>query len=418
MEYGLIGEHLGHSFSKDIHNLIGNYNYILKEIPKDELDAFMQAKDFMAINVTIPYKQDVIPYLDSIDPKASEIGAVNTIVNKNGKLYGYNTDFYGLKNLILFNKISLKNKKVLILGTGGTSKTAYSVAKDLGAKEIYKVSRTKSELTIDYETAKSVHSDAQIIINTTPVGMFPNTNGCPIDLSVFPNLSGVIDVIYNPLNTNLVLNAKNLGIKASGGLFMLVLQAIAASEFFFDSKIPFSRSLSIYKTILGTKQNIVLSGMPGCGKSTIGKELAKRLNKEFLDTDVLIREKEGKSADIIIRESGIDYFRDVESKVIEEISTKQNCVISTGGGAILRGQNVDFLKQNGTILFIDRKITNIRPTDDRPLSNNFEKLKELYKTRYPIYKASCDIQIKNNKDVNSVVEKLISIFDNNNTGDK
>lgn len=415
MEYGLIGEHLGHSFSKDIHNLIGNYNYILKEIPKDELDAFMQAKDFKAINVTIPYKQDVIPYLDSIDPKASEIGAVNTIVNKNGKLYGYNTDFYGLKNLILFNKITLKNKKVLILGTGGTSKTAYSVAKDLGAKEIYKVSRTKSELTIDYETAKSVHSDAQIIINTTPVGMFPNTNGCPIDLSVFPNLSGVIDVIYNPLNTNLVLNAKNLGIKASGGLFMLVLQAIAASEFFFDSKIPFSRSLSIYKTILGTKQNIVLSGMPGCGKSTIGKELAKRLNKEFLDTDVLIREKEGKSADIIIRENGIDYFRDVESKVIEEISTKQNCVISTGGGAILREQNVDFLKQNGTILFIDRKITNIRPTDDRPLSNNFEKLKELYKTRYPIYKASCDIQIKNNKDVNSVVEKLMSIFDNNNT---
>ena len=412
MEYGLIGEKLGHSFSKDIHNLIGNYDYILKEIPKDELTAFMTKKDFKGINVTIPYKQDVIPFLDYIDPKAEEIGAVNTIVNKNGKLYGYNTDFFGLKNLILANSIELKDKKVLILGTGGTSKTALAVARDLGAKEIYKVSRTKSETTISYEEACEKHYDAEIILNTTPVGMFPKNEASPIDISAFKNLQGAIDAIYNPLRTNFILSAKNKAIKASGGLYMLVIQAVVASEFFFDTKYPESLGNSIFKKILSSKENIVFAGMPGCGKSTIGAEIAKALNREFIDSDAYIWKTTGLKPDQIIREKGVDAFRDIESECIKETSSKQNCVISTGGGAILREKNVKFLKQNGIIIFIDRKIENIKPTDDRPLSNNQEKLKTLYKERYPIYKACADFTVENNKDINSVKNEILKIWEN------
>lgn len=412
MEYGLIGEKLGHSFSKDIHNLIGNYDYILKEIPKDELTAFMTKKDFKGINVTIPYKQDVIPFLDYIDPKAEEIGAVNTIVNKNGKLYGYNTDFFGLKNLILANNIELNDKKVLILGTGGTSKTALAVARDLGAKEIYKVSRTKSETTISYEEACEKHYDAEVILNTTPVGMFPNNEASPIDISGFKNLQGAVDVIYNPLRTNFILSAKNKGIKASGGLYMLVIQAVVASEFFFDTKYPESLGNSIFKKILSSKENIVFAGMPGCGKSTIGAEIAKALNREFIDSDAYIWQTTGLKPDQIIREKGVDAFRDIEAECIKEISSKQNCVISTGGGAILREKNVKFLKQNGIIIFIDRKIENIKPTDDRPLSNNQEKLKTLYKERYPIYKACADFTVENNKDINSVKNEILKIWEN------
>ena len=412
MEYGLIGEKLGHSFSKDIHNLIGNYDYILKEIPKDELTAFMTKKDFKGINVTIPYKQDVIPFLDYIDPKAEEIGAVNTIVNKNGKLYGYNTDFFGLKNLILANNIELNDKKVLILGTGGTSKTALAVARDLGAKEIYKVSRIKSETTISYEEACEKHYDAEVILNTTPVGMFPNNEASPIDISGFKNLQGAVDVIYNPLRTNFILSAKNKGIKASGGLYMLVIQAVVASEFFFDTKYPESLGNSIFKKILSSKENIVFAGMPGCGKSTIGAEIAKALNREFIDSDAYIWQTTGLKPDQIIREKGVDAFRDIEAECIKEISSKQNCVISTGGGAILREKNVKFLKQNGIIIFIDRKIENIKPTDDRPLSNNQEKLKTLYKERYPIYKACADFTVENNKDINSVKNEILKIWEN------
>lgn len=412
MEYGLIGEKLGHSFSKDIHNLIGNYDYILKEIPKDELTAFMTKKDFKGINVTIPYKQDVIPFLDYIDPKAEEIGAVNTIVNKNGKLYGYNTDFFGLKKLILANIIELKDKKVLILGTGGTSKTALAVVRDLGAKEIYKVSRTKSETTISYEEACEKHYDAEVILNTTPVGMFPKNEASPIDISGFKNLQGAVDVIYNPLRTNFILSAKNKGIKASGGLYMLVIQAVVASEFFFDTKYPESLGNSIFKKILSSKENIVFAGMPGCGKSTIGAEIAKALNREFIDSDAYIWQTTGLKPDQIIREKGVDAFRDIEAECIKEISSKQNCVISTGGGAILREKNVKFLKQNGIIIFIDRKIENIKPTDNRPLSNNQEKLKTLYKERYPIYKACADFTVENNKDINSVKNEILKIWEN------
>lgn len=406
MEYGLIGEKLGHSYSKEIHNQIGKYDYILKEIPKSELNSFMTKKDFKGINVTIPYKQDVIPFLDFIDDSAKEIGAVNTIVNKNGKLFGYNTDFLGLKRLILSLKLNLQDKKVLILGTGGTSKTAFSVAKSLGAKQILKVSRKCDENFITYEDAIKKHNDAQIILNTTPCGMFPNIDASPIELEQFEKLEGIVDVIYNPLRTEFVLNAQKKGLIAQGGLFMLVQQAIAAAEYFFDQKIDFQKAEMIYKNLLRKKQNIVLVGMPGCGKSTVGKKLAKELNREFFDTDDLILKKRGQTPAQIIETQGENAFRDIETSICKELSSKTGVVISTGGGAILRNENIFYLKNNGIIFFIDRNLEKIKATGDRPLSNSEEKLKKLYEIRYPIYKACADFHIKTDENLYNTINKI------------
>lgn len=410
MEYGLIGEKLGHSYSKEIHNQIGNYDYILKEIPKLELNSFMGKKDFKGINVTIPYKQDVIPFLDFIDDSAKEIGAVNTIVNKNGKLFGYNTDFLGLKRLILSLKLNLKDKKVLILGTGGTSKTAFSVAKSLGANQILKVSRKCDENFITYEDAIKNHKDAQIILNTTPCGMFPNINSSPIKLDNFEKLEGVVDVIYNPLRTELVLNAQKKGLIAQGGLFMLVQQAIAAAEYFFEQEIESKKAEMIYKNLLRKKQNIVLVGMPGCGKSTVGKKLAKELNREFFDTDVLITEKTGKSPSQIITEQGENTFREIETSICKDLSAKTGVVISTGGGVILRNENVFYLKNNGIMFFIDRNLEKIKATEDRPLSNSLDKLKQIYEVRYPIYKNNSDFQIISDENLYNTINKIKNKF--------
>ena len=411
MEYGLIGEKLGHSFSKEIHNQIGSYDYILKEIPKTELTAFMQAKDFKGINVTIPYKQDVIPFLDYIDDAAKEIGAVNTIVNKDGKLYGYNTDFIGLKRLILKTGLELSGKKVLILGTGGTSKTATAAAKALGAKEILIVSRKESENTITYEQAAAVHKDVQIILNTTPCGMYPNINACPISVESFAGLEGVVDVIYNPLRTELIVAAQKKGLKAQGGLYMLVQQAIAAAEYFFDKPVEDEKAEAIFKNMLSAKQNIVLVGMPGCGKSTVGKKLAKQLNRELFDTDEEITKREGKTPSEIITEKGEPAFRDIEASVCADLATKNNVIISTGGGAILRNENVVNLKHNGVVFFIDRELEKIRPTGDRPLSNSEDKLKAVYQYRYPIYKACADFYIKSDENVMHTVELVEEKFE-------
>lgn len=314
MEYGLIGEHLGHSFSKEIHNRIGAYSYEIKELRPDEVESFILSKQFCGINVTIPYKQTVIPYLDEIDEMAKAIGAVNTVVNRAGKLYGYNTDFEGMRRMIKKLALSLENKKVLILGTGGTSKTAYAVVRSMGAASIYKVSRTESESAISYETAKSLHSDADIIINTTPCGMYPHDTERPIDLDHFPSLQGVVDAIYHPLRTKLVMQALKKGIKACGGLYMLVAQAVCASEHFFN--ICEDRTNEIFAGIIAEKENIVLTGMPASGKTTVGKLLAERLHKQLIDTDEVIIQKAGMPITEIFRKYGEAYFRDLESEVI------------------------------------------------------------------------------------------------------
>lgn len=406
MNYGLIGEKLPHSFSGLIHGKIADYDYELKELKKSELEGFMLAKDFRAINVTIPYKKEVIKYLDEISPSAEKIGAVNTIVNKNGKLIGYNTDFLGLKSLIKKNGVSLKNKTVLILGSGGTSLTALAVCEDMGAGEIKRVSRSKKENCITYGDLPEYYQ-ADVIINTTPVGMYPDTDLSPLDLSPFKNLEAVFDVIYNPLRTELVLQAEELGIKAEGGLYMLVAQAVYASEYFLDKKYDESTIEKVYYSLLSERENIVLSGMPGSGKSTVGKILASALNKAFTDTDEEIIKSQKIAISAIFEQHGEAYFRDLESKVIKEISHEATgSVIALGGGAVLRNENVKSLKKTGRIYFLDRNPHDILPTSDRPLALDREALKKRYDERIETYIKTCDKRIKVDTSAEGVAEKI------------
>lgn len=414
MKYGLIGEKLGHSFSKEIHEKIADYTYELKEIKKEDLESFVLSKEFNALNVTIPYKEMVIPYMDFIDEKALEIKAVNTVVNKCGKLYAYNTDYYGLKALILNNNIDCNNKTVLILGTGGTSKTASVVLKDLNAKKVLFVSRSSKDdnpNVISYSKASDLE-DVNIIINTTPNGMYPKDEEPIIDITKYKTLEAVVDVVYNPLKTRLVRDALELGIIAVGGLYMLVGQAVYAVERFLDKSFDDITKVidRVYKDILSKKENIVLIGMPGCGKSTIGKMLSEKLNKELIDSDVEIEKVITCQIKDFLTESNEEEFRDIESNVINNISLLNNKIISTGGGAVKRSGNIKSLKGNGLIIFIDRSIDNIKTDDTRPLSSNIEKLNKLYKERYPLYKKACDYEVSNNGDIHDTVNKIIEII--------
>lgn len=413
MEYGLIGEKLGHSFSRIIHNKIADYDYVLREIPKSDLRFFMEGREFKAINVTIPYKQDVIPYLYYIDDAAREIGAVNCVVNNNDRLYGYNTDFLGAKDMITYAGIDMTGKKVLILGTGGTSKTLTHVARILGAREILIVSRTSTDTTIDYETACREHADADVIINTTPVGMYPNNYQSPIDLSVFKSLSGVVDVVYNPLKTQLILEAEKRGIKTTCGLYMLVAQAVYAADLFDpnlfkDKEAGYIKKLieEIFKETLCEKQNIVLTGMPSCGKSTIGSYLSHETKRHFFDTDLLIKSKEHKEIPDIFNEIGELGFREIETEVVKDIAKKSGVIISTGGGVVLKSENIDALRQNGRIYFIDRSLENLKTTSDRPLSSDFASLKKRYDERYHIYRSTCDVRIDGDTTIQDEVNAI------------
>jgi len=393
MKYGCIGEVLKHSFSKEIHGELSNYRYELREVGRDELDTFMKTADFTAINVTIPYKEAVIPYLDSISRIASEIGAVNTIVKRDGKLYGYNTDFYGLKALIERMGLDLTGKKVAILGTGGTSKTARAVANSLGASVILCVSRKSGEGVITYDELYKEHSDTQIVINCTPVGMFPKSDFSPIEPSRLQGLQGVVDAVYNPLNTMLVQSARKSGAKAASGLYMLVYQALKASEFFLDTTYPQETAERIYKKILGQKENIVLTGMPASGKTTVGKLLAEKLQRKFIDTDEEIEKRLGVKISEIFATKGEGYFRNVEAQVISEISSENGLVIATGGGAVLREDNVFNLHKNSVVFFIDRSPENLYPTCDRPLASTVLAIKERYCERYETYCKTADIRV-------------------------
>ena len=393
MEYGLIGERLGHSFSPELHSRLFGYKYELCELQKDELDAFMKKKDFKAINVTIPYKQAVIPYLDEISERAKKIGAVNAVINKDGRLYGDNTDFLGL--LALINRVcpDMKGKKVLILGTGGTSKTSRAVCEHLGASQIYTVSRSKKDGCITYEEAKGLHSDAEVIINATPAGMFPNVGVAAIDVSDFPSLLCVVDAIYNPLRTELVLSARKRGISSEGGLYMLVYQGAFAGEEFIGERLSEGKADEVFKSLFKEKENIVLVGMPSSGKSTVGKILSRETGKLFIDTDEEIVRRTGKEISDIFKENGEEYFRSLESEIIKELSLKEGAIIATGGGAILNERNIELLKENGRVYFLDRPLDLLITTSDRPLSSNRSDLTKRYNERYSLYCARCDKRI-------------------------
>lgn len=396
MEYGCIGEHLTHSFSKEIHALLQDYLYELKEIPMGALDDFMTERDFKAINVTIPYKQDVIPFLKEMGSTAAAIGAVNTIVNRGGELYGYNTDFGGMADLIKRIGIDVMGKKVLIFGTGGTSKTAMAVAEHMGAASVWKVSRSPRPGVLTYEEVLKNHLDAQVLINTTPRGMFSRESGMPIDPGLFPDLQGVVDAVYNPLRTEFVLKARQMGVPAAGGLYMLVRQAVLASEFFLDTKYPDTITEDVYKKIKTGKENIVLTGMPGSGKSTVGKLLAKALGRPYADTDALIEEKTGMTPAQIIAAKGEAEFRAVEAEVIREASQKNGWIIATGGGAVLRPENIRHLRSNGKLFFLDRPVEQLIPTEDRPLSSTKEAILKRYHERYGTYVSTADVVVENN----------------------
>lgn len=402
MEYGCIGERLIHSFSKDIHEQIENYKYELKELVPDEFDKFMRKHDFKAINVTIPYKEKVIPYLYKISDNASKIGAVNTVVNRDGKLYGYNTDYMGLNALLRRFDISLIGKKVLILGTGGTSKTAFAVASDANAREVYCVSRTKKNDSVSYDEAMSIHSDADIIINTTPSGMYPKIFDIPINLDKFPKVTGVIDVVYNPLRTELVLSAEKRRIPVSGGLYMLVAQAILASQIFCDTELDTNITEKIYRQILSEKENIVLIGMPTSGKTTIGKLISENTGRKFIDIDEEIQLKSSISPSDMIKNYGIKAFRDIESEIVKSTSSVRGAVIATGGGVALFEENVKNLRKNGRLYWINRSVKNLFPTQDRPLSDDRDKLLELYNERKDIYLAASDDVINGDREPKSI----------------
>lgn len=410
MEYGCIGEHLSHSFSKEIHNALADYDYALKELSKEELPAFMKEKNFKAINVTIPYKQDVIPFLDYISEEAKAINAVNTIVNREGKLYGYNTDFSGLRSLIERQGVSLENKKVAILGSGGTSNTAFAVASSLGASSILKVSRTAKEGYITYDELYENYSDIQVIINTTPCGMFPKTGFSAVNLDDLPEIEAVFDAVYNPLSSKLILDAKNKGITCSGGLYMLVSQAAYAVEKFIGAPVDTDAVEKIFTDLYKSKMNIVLIGMPSSGKTTVGKHLSEKLSKSFVDTDDLIVGTEKKSIPDIFKAQGEAEFRNIEKKIIYDISKENAKVIATGGGAIFFKENIQNLKGNGRVYFINRPLEQLITTNDRPLSSSREALKQRYKERYSIYIDSADVVIDGSGTVDEVAKRIEADF--------
>ena len=394
MIYGLIGEKLGHSFSKEIHQSIADYEYNLIEIPRDKLGSFMEKKSFKAINVTIPYKQEVMPYLDYISPRAERIGAVNTIVRKGNKLYGYNTDYYGLRLMLENFGAELKGKSVLIIGAGGAAKTAHCVAEDMGADEIKMVTRSVRHDSISYDEAYAKFNSVRYIINASPCGMYPDNQACPIDIDRFPALEGVFDAIYNPLRSELVMRAREKCITAEGGLYMLVAQAVKACEIFLGKELPEGILKDTYDEVLKSKENIVLTGMPGSGKTAKGRIVAEKLGREFCDIDEIIVKEEGKPISKVFKLYGEEYFRKKEAQVIERLSAQNGIVISTGGGSILRSDNVKNLKKNGRIYFINRPLEDIKPTDDRPLSSNYEALKKRFEERYPLYISTSDVEIK------------------------
>lgn len=411
--YGLLGEKLGHSFSKEIHESLNQYKYNLIEVKQEDLDLFLKERRFKALNVTIPYKEKVIPYLYFVDENAQKIGAVNTIINKDGKLYGYNTDYLGLKSLIKKENIDVFEKKVLILGTGGTAKTASVLVKDLGAKEVYKVSRSPKDTNISYDEAVTIHSDANVIINTTPCGMYPNDD-LVMKLDAFKNLEAIVDVIYNPINTRLMREAKSKNIKAVNGLYMLVSQAIYASNLFLGIDEAVEEKINkVYKELMNKKLNIVFIGMPSCGKSTIASIISEKLNKQLKDTDKNIENIIGMPISSFLNKDNEQQFRAIETSVVEEVSKLNNVVVSTGGGVIKNEYNITCLRRNGIIIFIDRPLDLLQATSTRPLSSNKNDLEKLYSERYDLYLKYSDHVVKNDSDIENVINKILEVYNEN-----
>ncbi len=388
-EYGLLGEHLSHSFSPQIHEKLGRYEYELVELPPRQAREFLIRHEFSAYNVTIPYKKLAFECCDELSPEAKETGSVNTVVVKNGRMKGYNTDIYGFTYMIEKLGVSVKDKKCIVLGNGGASATVQYVLQKLGAGSLDVFSRS-GELT--YERISEFY-DAEIIVNATPVGMYPNCGESVIQLESFKNCKAVLDLIYNPSKTKLLLDAEDLDIPCINGLTMLVAQAKKAYEHFFDTDMPDTESDRIVNEIESQTKNICLVGMPGCGKSTVGAFLSAILERKLVDSDILIKERTGSSPAEIIEKQGEAEFRKIESLVLADITKQSGLIIATGGGCVTIPENIALLRQNSTVVFIERELSALA-TNDRPLSKS-GTLQALYEKRLPLYESVCDFRVKN-----------------------
>lgn len=406
MIYGLLGGRLKHSLSPQIHKYLCGYDYSLFEMPEENVKGFIKKADFDAINVTIPYKKTVMPFLSRIDDSAIKIGSVNTIKKEaDGSLSGYNTDYFGFSYLIERNGIDVKGKKAIILGSGGSCVTVNAVLADLGAREIKVISRSGED---NYSNI-SKHFDADIIVNTTPVGMYPKNLETPLDVTCFKKCCAVIDIIYNPLKTKLLLDAERMGIKTANGLSMLVAQAKMAAEIFIDKKIDNSEIERVLNIMEKDAQNIVLIGMPGCGKSTLASIISSRIGKKHIDTDAMVEDAEQATIPSLFEKYGEEYFRKAESKAAFEAGSNLSSVIATGGGIIKKTENFDSLRQNGFIVFLDRDIKSLA-TDGRPLSTDLNRLREMYNERHPLYMSLCDVKISVAGTKDEVAEEIIKSF--------
>lgn len=404
MKCFLIAKKLSHSFSKPIHNALADYSYEYRELEENELEEFFAQRDFDGLNVTIPYKRTVMQYLDYISPEAQKIGAVNTIVNRNGKLCGYNTDYYGYCYLAKEAGVEIADRDVAVIGRGGASKTVVCVCEDMGAKSVRIITRediNSGDLSRFY--------DAQIVVNATPVGMYPDTGESAVDIAQFKKCEAVHELIYNPAKTKLILDAQRMGIKTANGLGMLVAQAKRACEIFTGKAVPDFKIEEIRSKIEKQTKNIILIGMPGCGKSSVGKELASLLDRPFYDCDEEIAKK-GETPAELIEKYGEPYFRNIESEMLAELCKMSGCIIATGGGAVTVEKNFDIMHQNSVVLFIDRPLENLA-TEGRPLSQGgIDRLRKLQEVRMPLYKKFADISIASRESYQKTAQEALKMY--------
>lgn len=400
MVYGLLGRTLSYSYSPRIHKALGGYDYSLFEKEPEELEHFLKNGEFDGLNVTIPYKKAVIPYLDHLSPIAKRLGAVNTIVRKpDGTLIGHNTDYFGFSTMVAKAGVQVAGKKALVLGSGGASNTAVAVLEELGANVIV-ISRSGEN---NYNNLE-LHQDAALIVNATPVGMYPNVDDTPVSLDIFPMLEAVLDLNYNPSRTKLLLDAEARGLIAENGRLMLVAQAKESGEWFTGTSIPDNKIAEVHRELSSQMENIILIGMPGCGKSTFAKLLSQELQRPVIDADEEIVRLAGCSIPEIFANGGEDAFRKLETQVLRELGKESGKIIATGGGCVTREENYPLLHRNGKIIWLTRQLDKL-PTDGRPLSQ-ITKMETMYETRKPMYQRFADHIVSNDGSAEETVEAI------------
>ena len=405
MKCGLLGEKLGHSYSPQIHAELADYEYKLYEKAPDEVEDFVRRGDWHGLNVTIPYKKTVIPFCDELSETARAIGSVNTLLKRpDGTIFGDNTDAFGFETLLTQTlKADISGWKALVLGTGGASVTVCAMLRKRGA-QVVPISRSGK----DNYTNLEWHRDAKLLVNTTPVGMYPKNGASLVDLGVFPKLEAVLDVVYNPARTALLLQAEKRGIPCAGGLTMLVAQAKRSAEIFLGHALPDGEIARITRQLARQMQNVILIGMPGSGKSTVGRLLAEKLGRPLLEADKELEKAAGMSIPVIFANEGEAGFRKRETRILSDLGKQSGTVISTGGGCVTREENYPLLHQNGVIVWIRRDL-NCLAREGRPLSLNAD-LSAMYTVRAPLYERFADFAVDNDGNAEDTVNLILEVL--------